>query len=132
MLYSVSTSFDSLDEAAWHLSVLSKAVSQARGKLLKVSEEACLIKYGKTSEEAFLDSRIQVSSRWTDLSAHPELAAELRQLERRVEMWSNAISYMPMTSPSSENSSQTALKIQFFVVCLHPSLAHTSSITNSV
>jgi hypothetical protein len=132
MLPSVPTSFDSLDEAAWHLSALSKAVSCARGKLLKVSEEACLTGYSETLEEVFNDSRIQVLSRWVSLSGNPELAAELRQLEFYVETWSHAISNMPMESGSSKNSSHTALRIHFFVVCLHPSPAHISSTTNPV
>jgi hypothetical protein len=96
MLSTVPTCFDSLDEAAWHLSILSKTVSRARGKLLKVSEEACLNEYGETSEEAFMDSRIQVASRWIGLSGYPELAAEIQQLECCVETWADAISNMPM------------------------------------
>jgi hypothetical protein len=63
MIASLPTSFDSPDEAAWHLSILSKAVSRARGTLLKVSEEACLTEYGETFEETFMDSRIQAVSR---------------------------------------------------------------------
>jgi hypothetical protein len=126
MIASVPTSFDSLDEAAWHLSILSKAVSRARGKLLKISEEACLTEYGETFEKAFVDSRIQVASRWIGLGGHSELTAELRQLECCVETWSGAISNMTMKSGSSENLSHTALKIQYFVVCLHPSPTHMS------
>jgi hypothetical protein len=113
-----SDPFISLEEAAWSLVVLSKAVAQARGTLFKIAKTELETKYAGLPEKSSTYYLTFVKSRLVNVEAYPELAAEIGKLERSVEAWYSAFSGMSRSFNKATNAAYDTLHIQYFGVSI--------------
>jgi hypothetical protein len=116
-----SDPFISLEEAAWSLVVLSKAVAQARGTLFKIAKTELETKYAGLPEKSSTYYLTFVKSRLVNVEAYPELVAEIRKLDRSVEAWYSALSGVSRSSNKTTNAAYDTLHIQYFGVSIRKS-----------